>query len=626
MCGILAIFDPNGRQTSDEKSIKTLCDLMAHRGPNHCGVYGDAWVKLGHRRLSILDLNERSNQPMRKGELIIVHNGEVYNYREIRKELEKERGVEFLTESDTEVILEAFRAYGADCVKRFNGMFAFIIWDKEKKEIFVARDRLGVKPLYYTCRDGVYYFASDIKVLWAYLPLNENLSSQSITSFFVQGYISIPESTTRGLHHFPPAHTAIVNDQGMRRGCYWDLNAAKKSHLKFPEAVETTESLLRDAIKLRLRSDVPLGCFLSGGVDSSLITALAAGELGHSFHTYSIGFDDKDADESVYSQRVSKRYQTQHHHTHLDKTCLENLPEIVWYYSDLFGDASAVPTYFVSKEAKRELTVVLTGDGADEAFGGYVDPFAVYLNQGYRYVPSFLKNLGSWLLPKHPIYPLRWLKRFQDIAHLPPEKIYAQLKSGSWSPYSNAFCENGFDLEENIAHYFNLCRRHNPVDRFLYTDIVDRLTHDFLVKVDMASMAHSLEARSPFLDYRLIELGYSLDHNVRYAHLRRKAVLKKILEKYVERDIIYRKKMGFSIPMETWLSDKKILAIISKVMSRSSTLTRFIDKDVVKQIVGEFARGQMAHANRVWLLLWYQIWDGLFVSRVYQSQQKLSEL
>lgn len=626
MCGFLTIFDACGKQAPDDGTMKRLCALMAHRGPNHYGCYSDAWVKMGHRRLSILDLSERSNQPMQKGNFVIVHNGEVYNYVEIREELKKNHAVGFHTTSDTEVILEAYKVYGADCVQKFNGMFAFTIWDKEKKELFVARDRLGVKPLYYVCARGVYYFSSDVKVLWEYFPLSDNLFSKSIASFFVQGYISISESTSRPVQSFPPASRAVFNAHGMKMEAYWDLNDVKRSRRDFQEAVETTESLLRDAIKLRLRSDVPLGCFLSGGVDSSLVTAVAASELGHSFHTYSIGFDEKSADESVYSQRVSQRYQTQHHHACLDKTCLENLPEIVWYYSELFGDASAVPTYFVAKEAKHELTVVLTGDGADEAFGGYVDPFAMYLNQGYRHVPGFLKKIAAWLLPKVSYTPLRWLKRFQEISNLPPQKIYTKLKSGSWSPYAGSFRENGFDLEENVAHYFDLCRSHDPVDQFLYSDIVDRLTHDFLVKVDMASMAHSIEARSPFLDYRMIELGYSLEHKVRYAHLRRKALLKKILEKYVDRDIIYRKKMGFSIPMETWLADPEIFARIDRVISRPSTLTRFIDKDVVRQILGEFAHGQTGHANRIWLLLWYQIWDGLFVSRIYQSQQKLSEL
>ena len=295
-------------------------------------------------------------------------------------------------------------------------------------------------------------------------------------------------------------------------------------------------------------------------------------------------------------------------------------------FSDLFGDSSALPTYFVSQAAKDKLTVVLTGDGADEAFGGYVDPFAVYLNQGYRHIPEFLKKFTFWLLPKFSRVPLRWFKRFQEISRLPPQKIYTQLKSGSWSPYLSAFRENGFDLQESVSHYFSHCASRNPVTKFLYTDIVDRLSHDFLVKVDMATMASSLEARSPFLDYRLVELGYSLDHRVRYAHLRRKAVLKKILEKYVDKDIIHRKKMGFSIPMETWLADKVILSQVKRLIDRPSTLTRFIDKAVVNHIVTEFAQGQMGHANRVWLLLWYQIWDGLFLSNLYSREQRLSDL
>jgi len=626
MCGIVAAFNIKGENTPSLETIKKQCEVISHRGPNNFGHYADEYVSLGHRRLSIIDLDKRSNQPFVKDNLVIVHNGEVYNYLEIKSDLERNYGCRFVTESDTEVILEAYRQFGVECVDRFNGMFAFIIWDKLSKQLYVCRDRLGVKPLFTIEEGGTHYFASDIKSLWQLFPPEGRMNSAAVISYFSQSYISIPESSTQGINKFPAATWGLFDQSGEKRNKYWDLNNVHKQKMSFGEAVEETEALLKNAISVRLRSDVPVGCFLSGGVDSSLVTAITAGEMGESFHTYSIGFDSKVADESPYSSRVSERYNTQHHHLKLDDSCLESLPKIVWYYSELFGDSSSVPSYFVSEEAHKELTVVLTGDGADEAFGGYVDPYAMYLNRGYKNVPGFLRSMVKSCTPNSSFTPIRWLNKFNDLASRSPEDIYTSLKSGSWHPYANAFKTNGFTLEENASHYLDSCKREDAVDKFVYADISDRMAHDFLVKVDMATMAHSLEARSPFLDYRLFELGYSIDSKVHYTHFKRKAVLKKILEKYVDKDIIHRRKMGFSIPKAQWLRSSKWLPIVKELVSKPSMLGEFIDLNCVNKILSEFERGNDQHANRVWLLIWFQLWHGLFVTKKFSPQMKLSEV
>ncbi len=616
MCGIIAIFYPEGRRNrpTDRSLVDRMCDLMSHRGPDHYGFYEDGQVTLGHRRLSIIDLSRDADQPMAKNGSVLVYNGEIYNFLEIRNRLEKEEGRRFSTRSDTEVILEAYDAWGPDCLREFNGMFALVLWDSKRKRLFVARDRLGVKPLYWTQVNGVTYFASDIKPLWEVVS-PADLHLPAVTDYFLRSYSSTLETATRGISKFPPAHYGLVDQAGFQSHRYWDLNQVPVDRsIGFNEAVERTKGLLQDAVKIRLRSDVPVGTFLSGGVDSSLVTALASEGL-EDFHTYSIGFDHRPDDESPYANQVALRYGTRHHHRVLTSACLEDLPKIVWYHSELFGDSSAVPSFYVSEMAKERLTVVLTGDGGDEGFGGYIDPFALYLLQTYRRLPrSVREGLSRLALPGR-------LGRFNRLSLLGLEEIYADLRDGGWSPLRAAFLRDG-SIDWGIP--LRACKRGGDVDRLLYADIQDRLTEDFLVKVDRATMAHSLEARSPYLDYRLIEFGFSLDHPVRYHRLQRKAVLKKIAERYLAHDLIYRRKVGFSIPKAQWL--RFLLPKILPIVRRRSLLDELFDRKVIETVLGEFGAGNDSHANRIWLLLWFQLWEGLFVSKVYQPDQRLSNL
>lgn len=474
MCGFVALFDSQGSISG--KKIERMCDLIAHRGPNHFDSYQDEHIAFGHRRLSIIDLSKQAHQPMTKGDCVLVYNGEIYNYLEIKKELEKNHDARFETQSDTEVILEAYRQWGVECVKKFNGMFAFVLWDRRKKRLFVARDRLGVKPLFIAREGTKYFLASDIKSLWELIPPAGRLNPKAIYNYFSQAFISEQETSTNGIEKFPMAHYATIGDGGEERVRYWDLNDVQKRGVgAFRDVVDETEALLSDAIALRLRSDVPVGCFLSGGVDSSLVTAMTANQLGDSFHTYSIGFDEEARDESVYAQRVAEKYQTRHTHQRLGFEALELLPEIVWHYSELFGDSSSIPSYFVSQLAKEGLTVVLTGDGADEAFGGYVDPFAVYLHRIYKRIPAFLRKGLSKVASGSK---LRRLSRFNDLSLLNLDELYADLKDGNWNQYGYAFAQNG-EGSYLSTDYLKACVSDDDVDRLLYSDIYDRLCHDF---------------------------------------------------------------------------------------------------------------------------------------------------
>lgn len=612
MCGFVTIFDPYARHESMADQLQCMCDVMVSRGPDHYGVHEDAAIHMGHRRLSIIDLSDKAHQPMQKGDWVLVYNGEIYNYREIRSELETS-GVVFDTQSDTEVIIEAYRRWGSASVQKFNGMFAFTLWNRQDQSLFVARDRLGVKPLFFGREGHRWVFASDIKAIWEYITPSRRIDSAAVQNFLSQMYIAQPASSTHGISKFQPAHWLRLQGHHEEWGRYWDLNHVKKQTIDFSQAVEQTEALLRDAIRLRLRSDVPVGCFLSGGVDSSLVTSLTAQEGLSQFHTYSIGFDMPQFDESSFSTRVARRWGTRHEHIRLTAESLAVLPAMVWHYSDLFGDSSAIPSYFVAQAARRGLKVVLTGDGADEGFGGYVDPFAVYLHRRYLHgLPAILQKAMTPLTRVH-----RRLEKFCRLASSDVEALYLGFHTSGWARYQS----NGLRCEALHA-----CRSRDPVDQLLYADIIDRLCDDFLVKVDMATMAHSIEARSPFLDYRLIELGYSLAHPTRFHRWRRKAVLKRIAQRYIDRDIVQRRKMGFTMPLAAWLSHPRWAKSVAAIIRRPSMLRDYISEEMQELVITEFFSGRREHATRLWLLLWFQVWEGLFVSKIYRPQQSLSEL
>lgn len=608
-----------------------MCDRMAHRGPDHDAFHVADHVALGHRRLSIIDLSDAANQPFTTGHLTLVFNGEIYNYIELARELEEQHGSRFRTRSDVEVIVEAYDKFGEACVDRFNGMFAFALWNARDRSLFVARDRLGVKPLFVLRQGGAVHFASDLKALWLLQSPATHVNHDALYNYFGQSFISTAETSTRGVFTFPPGQTWTLSARGEARRQFWDLNSVQPDpSIGFAEALQRTEALLDDALTIRLRSDVPVGCFLSGGVDSSLIVAKTARALGDSFHTYSIGFDDAAHDETPFIKRVLARYPTQHHHLRLDSACLEQLPRVVSRYSELLGDASAVPMYFVSEAAKAQLTVVLTGDGADEMFGGYIDPFAMYLADKYRRVPVSMRAAvrgllsaggGRWLGG-----PLRSARRFDDLSSCSVDEAYLRFKGGTWRGQPGAFVDGGKAEAAHALDFLHRCARAGNVDRLLYADITERLCSDFLVKVDMGSMAHSLEARSPFLDYRLVELGYSLSHSVRYHRFERKAVLKTLARRYIDPAVINRRKMGFSIPQARWLREARWHPVLRGIIARPSLLDEVIARPAIERSLCQFERGDDREANRIWLLLWFQLWEGLFISQVYDPSQPLSTM
>ena len=626
MCGFVTLYNPYKSPSSSKEEVDLMCDLIEKRGPDHYGFYQNENIMTGCRRLSILDLSQGANIPFTKGDFTISYNGEVYNYLEIKERLNKEKNIIFNTKSDTEVVLEAYLEYGPKCLRMFNGMFAFTIWNKKEKTLFVARDRLGIKPLFYSVKDNNYYFASDIKSLWQKIDPSQ-LNHNAILDFFGQGYISKKETSTKGIYKFPNAHYWILSkDKIGSPKRYWDLEYKENFKTNFKDAVEQTELLIEDSVRIRMRSDVPIGTFLSGGIDSTIVTGVTKKLLGRDLNTFSVGFDNSKYDESRFSFSVAKKLNTNHENIKLDKSALDNLPSIVWHYSELYSDSSSLPTFYVSKLASKKLKVVLTGDGADEIFGGYLDPYAYHMINKFNNFPSLLKTLTHKAFGTKFLQGNSRIRKLLKLSKLSLEEGYLSLRSGNWGEYKDCFKISTSLASNSLTHYLNEFEKGDNVQKLIYADIKDRLSYDFLYKVDMGSMANSLEARSPFLDYRLFDYGFSLDHKILYHGLKRKAILKKIAEKYLDKKYINRRKMGFSIPKYDWLSEKNTFKNIKKIINRKSSIDGIINREKMDEIIYEFENGNENHSNRVWQILIYQIWDGLFISKEYVKEQKLTDL
>jgi len=629
MCGFVTVFNPFHKPSINKNQVDKMCDLIITRGPDYYGYYEDDNLITGCRRLSILDLSDTANIPFSKNKYTISYNGEVYNYIEIRDKLIKDYNVKFITGSDTEVILEAFIIYGPKCLELFNGMFAFTIWDNNQKSLFIARDRLGVKPLFIAKINNDFYFASDIKSLWEIISPSNLLNSSAIYNYFGQGYISEIESTTKTINKFPSGHYQQIDKIKNITKEYWNIAFNNNyNKISFNETVEETERILEDAVKIRLRSDVPLGTFLSGGIDSTIITGITNKLISKDLNTFSIGFNEDQFDESKYANSVAKDLGTKHSLTKLDITALNDLPQIIWHYSELYSDSSSIPTFFVSKIASESLKVVLTGDGADEAYGGYLDPYVLYNSQKYNKLPNFIRQFFNFAFNNDKKYPnyLNKIKKFIKISNSDLLDAYMIFKDGNWSGYEDFLRNNKFSLKKSLSRYIDECESSDDINKLIYSDIKDRLCNDFLFKVDMGTMANSLEARSPFMDYRLIEFGLSMNHDIRYYNNRRKAVLKKIAEKYMDKKNINRRKMGFSIPKHLWLSDEKYWSIFKKIISRKSSLDYYVHRGKINVVLSEYEQGNHSHANRIWQLLVYQIWDGLFISKCLSQEQTIMDL
>ena len=619
MCGIAGLYHIETAKPVDPARVRAMLAPMGHRGPDGSGVWTAPGVGLGHLRLSIIDI-EGSPQPMHSDDeaVTISYNGEIYNFRELRAELEG-RGHRFRTTGDTEVIVAAWRQWGADCLTRLNGMFAFAIHDAARGCLFLARDRLGVKPLHYArLSDGSLGFASELKGLLAHPLLRREPLLTAVEDFLALGYVPDDTSIVAGVEKLAAGHFLLI-ERGKPAAaptCWWRPDFSRRVRASEGECAEQLLHLMRGAVRDRMVADVPLGAFLSGGVDSSSVVALMAEASGKAVKTCSIGFDEAALDETAYAREIARRFATDHRERLVAADDFTLIDRIADHFDEPFADASALPTFRVCELAREQVTVALSGDGADEALAGYRRHVFQHQEERVRgMIPAALRR--SLLGPLARIWPqMDWAPRplraratlaslardgaqgYAEAVGVTPPAMRARLFSG------HAQTALGDHVAE--ARYWQAMAEapaREPLDRAQYADLKIWLPGDILTKIDRMSMAVSLEAREPLLDYRLVEFSASLPAAMRVRGGQGKAIMKRAMEPYLPRDILYRPKMGFVTPVSTWF--RGALAKEAHALQTSATLTRtgWFDMGEIGRIVVSHQSGRRDHGRLIWQLV-----------------------
>ena len=619
MCGIAGIFDLGERRPIDESLLVAMRDSLRHRGPDDEGLHVEPGVGLGHRRLSIIDLSGGHQPCYNEDSTVVVYNGEIYNFQELVEELSA-LGHTFRSKCDTEVLVHAWEEWGEASVERYNGMFAFALWDRNRKTAFLARDRLGIKPLYYArTDDGRILFGSELKSLLVDQRLSRELAPEAVEEFFAYGYVPEPRSIFRRVQKLSPGHTLSITPEGAsepRR--YWDVTF---------EAVEggTDDALgeeligrLRQAVSKRLMSDVPLGAFLSGGVDSSAVVAMMAGESEEAVNTCSIAFGEREFDELVFAARVAERYQTNHHVESVKPDDAELLDRLASLYDEPFADSSAMPTYRVSELARKRVTVALSGDGGDENFAGYRRyRWHSYEERMRAFMPASLRRPFFGLLgrayPKADWAPkiLRAKSTLEALARDSIEGYFHSVTILGDSLRSRLFSD-GFRNQLGGYGAIEVLRRHgqnapeHSLSRVQYLDLKTYLVGDILTKVDRASMAHSLEVRVPILDHELVEWAATLPPQAKLRGREGKFLFKRSLENYLPHDVLYRPKMGFAVPLASWFRGPLKERVREAVLGPRLLDTGIFNERFLQKIVSEHQSGVRDFSAPLWSLLMFE--------------------
>ncbi len=610
MCGIAGFYSSSKKIS--ENDLHSMIDAMSHRGPDASGYFlnEEKTIGLGHRRLSIIDLSEAANQPMlsHSGRYMVVFNGEVYNFREIAKQL----NISTRTSSDTEIIIEAFEKKGVEFVHLLNGMFAIAIYDKQEKKLFLFRDRLGVKPLYYFYNENSFAFGSEIKALLksAFVSQNIQLNKKTVSTFLYAGYIPEPFTIYNNIHRLPAGSFAVIDNSEIEIRSYWKPEEQVSTQLKsdFNSAKEELKNLLTSSVRYRMISDVPFGTFLSGGIDSSAVTAIAQSISDKPVKTFSIGFKEAKFNESEYARKVSNHLGTHHHEFIVtENDAIELVDRMMAVYDEPYADSSALPTMLVSKLARKHVTMTLSGDGGDELFMGY----GAY---------DWAKRLNNPLvkLLRQPIsFSLSQLgNRYKRGAQVFNYKTETHKKSHIFSQEQYFFSENELSelLKEDFKHEllfnesFNTKRELSAAEEQALFDIKYYLKDDLLTKVDIASMQFSLEARTPFLDYRVVEFALNLSEDLKKKNGTAKYLLKEVLYDYVPKEFFNRPKWGFSIPLAKWLKTDLHYLIEKYLDERIITECNAVNFEKVKSMVARFENGEDYLFNRIWVLILLHRW------------------
>jgi asparagine synthase (glutamine-hydrolysing) len=621
MCGITGQLNYDGRPI-DRDLLVAMTDAVAHRGPDAAGYYIDGPVGLGHRRLSIIDLTT-GDQPVgnEDGSVQVVFNGEIYNFADVRRDL-LAHGHRFRTNSDTEVIVHAYEQWGERCVERFRGMFAFALWDATARRLLLARDRLGVKPLYYANLPGVgLVFGSEIKSLLENPDVPRDWRPDALDAYLTLLYIPAPDTIFRSIQKLPPAHTLVAEDGRVRISRYWNLEfTGDGSDAHEDRYLEELDALLRESIGLRLISDVPLGAFLSGGIDSSTVVSYMVETSATPPVTIAVGFEHQEYDEVAHAETVARHLGCEFHALTVSPQVETLLPKLAWHFDEPFADSSAVPTYYVSQAARRLVTVALSGDGGDELWAGYARHRVESWEQRMRSALGPASKAAAWIGQALPLS----VKGARSLRHLAaePDQAYA-LKHGygMFEPdakqrlYSNDFAQSvsGTDPFAIFRDAYRACRSNDPLDKSLYVDTQTYMIDDVLTKVDRMSMAVSLEAREPLLDHRLLEFAARVPASLKLKNGRSKYLLRRLLDAKVPRSITERSKRGFDAPIGEWLRGP-LAPMAGELLLDGRLQHRGIFSTAeVKRLWDEHRTRRADHPHRLWQLLMLELWFRQFV-------------
>jgi asparagine synthase (glutamine-hydrolysing) len=597
--------------------LNTMNDVMLHRGPDMGEIYYDEDIGLCHRRLSIIDLSADGRQPMKcpDGRYTIVFNGEIYNFLGLRKELE-DKGHHFRTRTDTEVLLYAYMEYGPASLQKVNGMFAYAIWDNKEKTLFAARDRIGKKPFYYFFHKGGFAFASELKSLRTIPAIQLKLDNTAILDYLKYLFIPHPKTIYQDVFKLPPAHYLLYSNGNLQTRQYWDVDFSNQISRKEEDLAEELLDVVRKAVECRLLADVPLGAFLSGGIDSSGIVSLMSKASKNPVTTCTIGFKDKALNEAEYAKEFANSLGADHHEHYVQDEPAQIVKKLIWHFDEPFADSSMVPTYYVSQMARKNVTVALSGDGGDENFAGYekysIDQFENKVRQcmpapvlrGFSFFSSLfpsiktLKKINSLcssalLTPAQGFYVTNTFIMDQQIKFLLNADMQKSIA--------------GYDPSEHILRYYEKANGPDHLAKILYTDLKFLLPGDFLVKVDRMSMANSLEVRSPLLDHKLIEFAAGIPSHLKLCGNQKKYILKKSFSRILPEEILTRKKHGFESPINKWFR-QEVKEIATKSFFQNPLLEEYFQIGAIKAIWDQHQSGKYNHGTLLWTLFIFALW------------------
>jgi len=624
MCGICGVFDSSGNPVDRELLARMNLSIL-HRGPDGDGMYFDRGIGMANRRLSIIDL-EGGSQPIFNEDqsVAVVFNGEIYNYIELRAELES-KGHVFRTHSDTEVIVHGYEEWGFDCTNRFNGMFVFSLWDCKKRRLFIARDHLGIKPLYYVSLGSRLLFGSEIKCLLADPECPREVDLQALSQLFTLRYVPSPRTLFRGIFKLPPAHRMIVQSSGIQIERYWKSTPKIRTRVVQSELIEEYQQLVQDAVRLQMRSDVPVGLFLSSGVDSSCLLALMSRLSNQPVRTFTIGFaDGEESNETDDARRLANMFGSDHSEQVLSAQDYEKYYErYMWDLEEPVGNETAAAFYFVSRVTSQRVKVALTGQGADEPWAGYKRYVGAKVSGAYAVLPQLLtkgvlKKIGErWVKGERlkrgltSLYETDVLSRFVRIYSFFTTEMKDDLFQ-SW--LKERVSTDGYEARQALCQLQSEVAKLDPLTQILYMDTRTNLPDDLLMVGDKTSMANSLEVRVPFLDYRLVEFAESLPGNLKLKGLEGKYLHKKAIEKWLPKEVVWRKKKGFANPIDKWLRTRMRSFVRETLLTEGSGVSRYFNLSVIRKLLEQHERNQAQHLRHVYLLLSFELWHRKFIS------------